>query len=146
MLIDLLHEGRRKEVKERSSRARRKPKRSKRGILRWMPRSKMNSSPTTTRLTRIAITRILGACNQEIESVNLGHGITFGIICRIITIGIISIITIGSNIIRGGKLNKRVFYYSVELFCFILLDYSVWKMYQTNNFHFFQNGIFFKLL
>jgi hypothetical protein len=79
----------------------------------------MNSSPTTTCLTRIAITRILGACNQEIESVNLGHGITFGIftfgfICRIIMIGIISIriITIGSNIIPGRKLNKRVFYYS----------------------------------
>jgi hypothetical protein len=63
------------------------------------------------------------------ESVNLGHGITLGLICRIITIGIISIITIGSNIIPGGKLNKRVFYYSVELFCLILLDYSVWKMY-----------------
>jgi hypothetical protein len=61
-------------------------------------------------------------------------------------LGIISIITIGSNIIPGGKLNKRVFYYSVELFCLILLDYSVWKMYQTNFFHFFRNGIFFKLL
>jgi hypothetical protein len=48
---------------------------------------------------------------------------------RIITIEIISIITIGSNIIPGGILNKRVFYYSVELFCLILLDYSVWKMY-----------------
>jgi hypothetical protein len=36
-----------------------------------------------------------------------------------------------------------VFYYSVELFCLILLDYSVWKMYQTNFFHFFRNGIFF---
>jgi hypothetical protein len=68
----------------------------------------------------------LGACNQEIESVNLGHGITFGIIMM----GIISIITIESNIIPGGKLNKRVFYYSVELICLILLDYSVWKMYQ----------------
>jgi hypothetical protein len=77
------------------------------------------------------------------ESVNLGHGITLGIICRIITIGIISIITIGSNIIQGGKLNKRVFYYSVELFCLILLDYSVWKMYQTIYFHFFRNGIYF---
>jgi hypothetical protein len=41
-------------------------------------------------------------------------------------------------------LNKRVFYYSVELFCLILLDYSVWKMYQTNFFHFFRNGIFLK--
>jgi hypothetical protein len=51
-----------------------------------------------------------GACNQEKREV--GYGITFGII----TIGIISIITIGSNIIPGGKLDKRVFYYSVELF------------------------------
>jgi hypothetical protein len=73
----------------------------------------MNSSPTTT--------GYYGACNQESESVNLGHGITlgiitFGIICRIITIGIISIITIGSNIIPGGKLNKRVFYFFVEYF------------------------------
>jgi hypothetical protein len=33
----------------------------------------------------------------------------------------------------------------VELFCLILLDYSVWKMYQTNFFHFFRNE-FFKLL
>jgi hypothetical protein len=32
---------------------------------------------------------------------------------------------------------KRVFYYSVELFCLILLDYSVWKMYQTIFFFFF---------
>jgi hypothetical protein len=72
------------------------------------------------------------------ESVNLGHGITFGIF----TFGIIwRIITIGSNIIPGGKLNKRVFYYSVELFCLILLDYSDWKMYQTNFFHFFGDGI-----
>jgi hypothetical protein len=62
--------------------------------------------------------------------VNLGYGITIGII----TIGIISIITIGSNIIPGGKLNKRVFYYFVELFCLVLLDYSVWKMYQTDFF------------
>jgi hypothetical protein len=82
------------------------------------------------------------------ESVNLGHGITlgiitFGIICRIIAIGIISIITIGSNIIPGGKLNKRVFYYFVELFCLILLDYSVWKMYQTIFFSFFPEWIFF---
>jgi hypothetical protein len=67
-------------------------------------------------LTRIAIMRILGACNQEIEIVNF----TLGIISRrIITIGIINIITIGSNIIPGGKVNKRVFYYSVELFCLI---------------------------
>jgi hypothetical protein len=79
---------------------RRTPQSSKRGISRWVPmRSQMNSSPTTTCLTRIAITRILGACNQEIEIVNLGYGITIGIICRIITIVIISIITIGSNII-----------------------------------------------
>jgi hypothetical protein len=48
---------------------------------------------------------------------------------------IISIIMIGLNIIPGGTLNKRVFYYSVELFCLILLDHSVWKMYQTNFFH-----------
>jgi hypothetical protein len=73
--------------------------------------------------------------------VNLGHGITFGLF----TIGIICrIITIGSNIIPGGKLNKRVFYYSVELFCLILLDYSVWKMYQTNFFSFFPEQNFFK--
>jgi hypothetical protein len=111
-----------------------------------MPRSKMNSSPTTTCLTRLRSRGYWGACNQEIGSVNLGHGITVGIICRIITTGIISIITIGSNIIPGGKLNKRVFNYSVELFCLILLDYSVWKMYQTNFFHFLRNGIFFKLL
>jgi hypothetical protein len=96
--------------------------------------------------------------------VNLGHGITFGILrlelfvelLRLellvllllyvwnFTFGIIyRIITIGSIIIRGGKLNKRVFYYSVELFCLILLDYSVWKMYQTNFFHFFPEGKFF---
>jgi hypothetical protein len=109
------------------------------------------------------------ACDQEIESVNLSHGITFGIftfgIISIIMIGIISIIiagayfhknffffffirktssgsekknfilknlpgdcnTIGSNIIPGKKLNKRVFYYSVELFCLILLDYQFEK-------------------
>jgi hypothetical protein len=76
-----------------------------------------------------------------------GHGITFGIICRIITIGIsiISIITIGSNIILGGKLNKRVFYYSVELFCLILLDYSVWKCIRRIFFMnvVFMNGFFF---
>jgi hypothetical protein len=107
-----------------------------------MPRSKMNSSPMTTCLTRIAITRILGACNQEIETWNCVWNFTFGIICRIVTIGIISIITIGSNIIPGGKLNKQAFYYSVEFFCLILFDYSVWNMYQTNFFHFFRNGIF----
>jgi hypothetical protein len=38
---------------------------------------------------------------------------------------------------------NECFYYSVELFCLILLDYSVWKMYQTNFFHFFRNGLFF---
>jgi hypothetical protein len=81
-----------------------------------------------------------GACSQEIESVNLGYGITF----EIITIGIISIITIGSNIIWGGKLNKRVFYYSVELFCLILLDYSGWKMYQTIFFFIFPEWNFFQ--
>jgi hypothetical protein len=103
-----------------------------------MPRSKMNSSPTTTRLTRIAIEDIGEPLTKEIESVNLGHGIPFGII----TIGIISIRMIGSNIIPGAKLNKRVFYYSVELFCLILLDYSVWKINQTNFFLFFRNGFF----
>jgi hypothetical protein len=58
------------------------------------------------------------------ESVNLSHGITIGII------------NIRSNIIQGGKFNKRVFYYSVELFCLILLDYPVRKMYQPQTFSF----------
>jgi hypothetical protein len=38
------------------------------------------------------------------------------------------LLRLDQNIIpAGGKLNKRVFYYSVELFYLILLDYSVWK-------------------
>jgi hypothetical protein len=51
-----------------------------------------------------------GACNErELLAMELRlEFFTFGIICRIITIGIISIITIGSNIIPGGNLNKRV--------------------------------------
>jgi hypothetical protein len=73
--------------------------------------------------------------------VNLGHGIiiTFGIICRII-------ITIGSNIIPGRKLNKRVFYYFLELFGLILLDYSVWKNVSDEFFSFFPEQIFLKKL
>jgi hypothetical protein len=54
------------------------------------------------------------------------------IYCRIITIGIISFITIASNIFPVRNLNKRVVYYSWNYFDF--LDYSVWKMYQPNFF------------
>jgi hypothetical protein len=50
----------------------------------------------------------LGSLYPRNRKRELGHGIKFGIICRIITIGIISIITIRSNIIPGGKLNKLV--------------------------------------
>jgi hypothetical protein len=67
--------------------------------------------------------------------VNLGHGITFAILRLELFVDLLRLELLRwDRILSRAKINKRVFYYSMELFCLILLDYSVWKMYQTTFF------------